>query len=106
MGKSLEIYPSDEWLNQQKKIGERINPFDPVGRKFLTALSSHTHELQIDRQQRLSIPPDLLLFAEISDAVVIVGLMNKIALWSPANYEEYLQDVDYDSISAQVMGGE
>ena len=46
-----------------------------------------TSEVDIDRQGRMAIPPYLRDFARLSGDVLVVGLMNRVELWNPAEWD-------------------
>jgi transcriptional regulator MraZ len=48
----------------------------------------------VDTKGRLAIPPPLLEFANINDEVVIIGLYDRLELWSPMHWEEYLSRLE------------
>jgi MraZ protein len=46
-------------------------------------------DCELDKQGRLVVPSYLLNYADIKGDVVILGLYNKIEIWSKEVYEEY-----------------
>jgi MraZ protein len=44
----------------------------------------------VDTKGRLAIPPPLMEYAHIQEEVVIIGLYDRLELWSPMHWEEYL----------------
>lgn len=46
-------------------------------------------ECELDKQGRVLIPPELRAFAKINDAVCLVGIGNKIEIWSTSEYGRY-----------------
>jgi MraZ protein len=43
--------------------------------------------VEIDRQGRMAIPAYLREFARLESAVLIVGALNRVELWSPTEWE-------------------
>jgi MraZ protein len=62
-------------------------------------------EDKIDGQNRVLLPKPLMEFAGIEKEVFILGTLNKIELWNPAKYEEYInkEDMAFEDIAQQVM---
>lgn len=46
-----------------------------------------THEVEIDKQGRMAIPPFLRDYARLSDDVYVHGAIDRIELWSPSEWE-------------------
>ncbi|MFP4368882.1 MAG: division/cell wall cluster transcriptional repressor MraZ, partial [Candidatus Kapaibacterium sp.] len=62
-------------------------------------------EATLDGQQRISVPKKLLEFAGIKNKVMIVGMVDRIELWDPEEFDKYLSEHDesYEDVAAQVM---
>ena len=102
--KCLFIYPVDEWNKLEENL-RNLSGYDPEHRRFIRTLLELASESQLDGQARLSIPQELREYASIKDQVRIIGTLDKIELWNPAEYEEYKdgQPEPYESIAARVM---
>ncbi len=81
-------YPMDEW----KMIEEKIKSL-PVTKKDARAFArfffSGATECEIDKQGRINIPQSLLQYSKIEKETVIVGVSNRIEIWSKTIWEEY-----------------
>lgn len=81
-------YPMDEW----KMIEEKIKSL-PVTKKdaraFVRFFFSGATECEIDKQGRINIPQSLLQYSKIEKETVIVGVSNRIEIWSKTIWEEY-----------------
>ena len=64
-----------------------------------------SEEFPLDTQSRITIPKNLLEFAEIEKDVVIIGALERIELWNPKTFNEYLnsQPESYASVVEQIM---
>ena len=60
-------------------------------------------ECETDKQGRFLIPPVLRNFAEIDKEVTILGVSDKIEIWSTERYEEYQNE---DDMSIEDIAGE
>ncbi len=102
--KCIDLYPYDEWRLFEAKL-KSLNIFDPkegiVMRRFL----QEAVEDKIDAQNRILIPKNLAEFAGLDKEVFILGALNKIELWDPKIYEDYInqQDLAFEEAAQQVM---
>jgi len=65
-----------------------------------------SEEVTLDAQQRISIPKKLLDYAKIDTKVTIVGMVDRIEFWEPAQFDAYLakETETYESVAEKVMG--
>jgi len=103
--KCLFVYPFDEWSKLEQRLRE-LSSYNPQDRLFMRVLLEYAKESQLDGQARVTIPQQLLDYAGIQNEVRVIGVLEKIELWNPKIYEEYIisQSESYESIAAKVMG--
>ena len=103
--KCIEFYPLDQWQLHEEKL-KSLNQFNPEHTKFLHMHLQNVFEDTLDSQARILIPQILLTHAGIEKDVLIIGLLDKIVLWNPATYFDYLNssDLPYEQLAAKVMG--
>ena len=90
-------YHQDEW----NKLTEKLNslPFTKKdARNFTRFFTSSAIALEFDKQGRVVIPSYLLDYANIKKDAIIVGVLNRIEIWSVDKWESFLQD-NVDSLS-------
>lgn len=97
-------YPLDEWKKYEEKFS-KLNQFDENIRFFLRMILMWSEEVTFDGQQRLSVPKKLLEFAKIESKVTIVGMVDRIELWNPEEFEKYLNGHSdtYENVAEKVM---
>lgn len=84
----LFIFTEDEWCAQEGKF--KSMPFTKAQhRKFNRLFFSGAAEVMPDKQGRILIPNYLKQFANIKRDVVIVGVSNRIEVWSQDKWDEY-----------------
>ena len=83
----LVIYPKAVWLTIQTQLLELPN--DAESRGFLRQICSSASVCSLDRQGRLLVPPKLRQYAAIDNEALMIGVVKKLELWSPARWEAY-----------------
>ncbi|HEY4611442.1 MAG TPA: division/cell wall cluster transcriptional repressor MraZ [Bacteroidota bacterium] len=100
----LFVYPQDEWNKVEESV-RGLSPSNPQHRFFVRTLLQWTTDVQLDGQSRLSIGQDLLKFAGIENEVLILGVMERIEIWNPRIYEQYMnnQPATYETVAESVL---
>lgn len=100
----LFVYPLDEWNKLEQSV-RVLSPSDPKHRFFTRTLLQRALESQLDGQSRITIPKDLLQFASIENEVLILGVLERIEVWNPRVYDDYLkaQAESYESVAQTVL---
>jgi MraZ protein len=87
----LELYPPDEWWRLVAKIRQRPS-FDRNMQLFQTFYLGGAHEVEVDRQGRILIPPKLRQFAHLDKDVTFSAMPDHFQLWDKATLERVLGD--------------
>lgn len=90
------IYPKEEWTNIISKYKELPNTKDT--RTFMRAFLSCASECNLDKQGRLNITGPLVEWASLNKDVVIIGVNERVEIWSKEIWEEYIS-TNKDSLS-------
>ncbi len=100
----IDIYPLNEWQLFEEKLN-KLNPFKPDEIRFIRTILQHVTDDKLDSQSRILIPQTLLEYAKIEKEVLILGALNKIEVWNPRIFEEYMKQSDetFEQIAAKVM---
>jgi MraZ protein len=100
----IDVYPLDQWQLLEDKL-KSLNQFKPTDSRFVRTLLQHIAEDSLDAQSRLLIPQELKDYAKIDKEVLILGVLNKIEVWNPEIFKEYLNQSSetYEEIAAKVM---
>jgi len=84
----LFVFTEDAWKTQEKKF--RDLPFTKTeARKFNRLYFSGASEVIGDKQGRILIPDYLKSYAEIKEDVVIIGVSDRIEIWSKEKWKEF-----------------
>ena len=102
--KCLFLYPLDEWNTLEGSI-RGLSPSNSQHRFITRTLLQYATETQLDGQSRITIPKELLQFAGIEDQVLIVGVLERIEIWNPKDYEAYMssQTDSYENVAQAVL---
>ncbi len=64
------------------------------GRLVRRAVFSRCHQVEVDAQGRILIPPALRRYAGLERDVVVIGAGECLEIWSPEALEAYLAQAD------------
>ncbi len=85
----LNLYQSDSW----KKIGEKLESMALKDRSshraFKRMLYSSASEVEFDDEGRILIPQNLADYADLKREAAIIGLGEKIEIWSKHRWAQY-----------------
>ncbi|MDB5271918.1 MAG: protein MraZ [Chitinophagaceae bacterium] len=85
----LVLYPELEW----KKVYSRVaglSEFNEEQRNFQRNFFSGSAELELDTASRFLIPKLMLKYADIDKDAIVVGVGNRVEIWNPDKYNQYL----------------
>lgn len=104
----LYLYPMDKWEAVEERI-TGVNEYTRRGRAVIRNFLRYAEDLVLDKQNRLSLPGDLMEWAGITTAAIFIGSGESIEIWSPEKLKEADEDLTFESyqnLFEQVMGGE
>lgn len=88
LDKCLFMFSEEEWKNYELKL-KAVSFTRQQARTFNRLYFSGAIEVVPDRQGRIIIPQYLKDFANIKKEVVVVGVSNRIELWSKASWQDF-----------------
>ncbi len=86
----IAAYPREEWMILQEKV-RSLPSMDADVINFVRYFFANAEQCDLDRTGRILIPLKLRSFANLNGEVVLVGVMNKIEVWSKAEWESFLR---------------
>ena len=87
----LAAYPPHEWERLEAQLRAMPAFSKPV--KVLTRLlTSRAAECELDVQGRILVPAALREAAGLQQEAVVVGVLNRIEVWSPDAWSSFLRD--------------
>ncbi|TLS35234.1 division/cell wall cluster transcriptional repressor MraZ [Pseudalkalibacillus caeni] len=97
-------YPMEEWKQLEEKM--KALPFTKKdARAFTRFFFSGATESQLDKQGRVNIVPTLRKYAELDKECVVIGVSNRIEIWSKSIWEEYFaqSEESFADIAESIM---
>jgi MraZ protein len=92
LDRSLWLYQAQSW--EAKLAATRQQLDDQQSRLLMHYVVAESIPAALDPQGRLTIPTALRAYAEITTEVVLVGLYDRIELWSPTRWDAYLSGLE------------
>lgn len=87
----LFAYPMTEWKILEEKL-KKLPLTKRDARAFTRFFFSGAIECEIDKQGRINIPQTLRTYASLEKECVIIGVSNRIEIWSHSNWETYVTE--------------
>ena len=98
-------YPMSEW----KLIEEKLKALPLTkndARAFTRFFFSGAVECDLDKQGRINIASNLLQYAKLEKECVVIGVSNRIELWSKSIWEQYTEEQEdsFAEIAENMIG--
>ncbi len=89
----LFAYPSEEWSRIEQKL--KTLPFTRSdARAFTRLFFSGAAEVETDKQGRILLPQNLREYAGIEKEVMIIGVSNRVEVWSEQAWKKYSSEAN------------
>lgn len=86
----LFLFAEDEWKKQEQKF-KSMSFTKQEARKFNRLFFSGASVVTCDGQGRILVPQYLKEFAQIQKDVMIIGVANRIEIWSKLKWKEFYE---------------
>lgn len=86
--KCLFLYSEEEWNCLTAKL-KTLSFTKKDARNFLRFFLSGATTVDFDKQGRIVIPPNLLEYADIKKDTVIIGVGERLEIWSKENWDNF-----------------
>lgn len=99
----LFVYPMEEWKNLEEKL-QSLSLTKKNLRSFVRFFFSGATECKLDKQGRISIPVNLREYSKLQKEVVIIGVSDRVELWSKEKWNDYLAEAEdsYEDIAEKI----
>ena len=93
-------YPMAEWQQMEERL-KTLPLTKRDARAFVRVLYSAATECVIDKQGRINIPDTLCAHADLTKKCVVVGVSNRIEIWSEERWQQFTSTTanDFDEIA-------
>jgi MraZ protein len=102
--KCVMAYREEDWKDFVENKLVHLSQSDPKNRMRIRFLLGGACECELDKQGRIIIPMYLKDYSEMQKDVIILGLYNRIEVWSKEVYEDYRPDGEALNQFAQDLG--
>ena len=84
----LFVYAKEEWAILEGKL-KQLPLAKPEARAFVRFFFGGAAELECDKQGRALVPPNLRDYAQLDKDVIVIGVSNRVEIWSKPVWDEY-----------------
>jgi MraZ protein len=86
----LFVYPMSEWSVLEQKL-KSLSLMKSDARAFTRFFFSGAVECELDKQGRVNIPSNLREHAKLDKDCVVIGVSNRVEVWSKEAWESYFR---------------
>ncbi|WP_010270147.1 division/cell wall cluster transcriptional repressor MraZ [Paenibacillus senegalensis] len=86
----LFVYPMQEWTVLEGKL-KSLPLMKSDARAFTRFFFSGATECELDKQGRVNLPNTLVEYAKLKKECVVLGVSNRVEIWSKDLWESYFQ---------------
>lgn len=100
----LFVYPDSEWSHLEQKL--KTLPFTRSdARAFTRFFFSGATEVELDKQGRVNLPPNLRQYAKLEKECVVLGVSNRVEIWSKNIWENYFAESEesFNEIAEKIV---
>ena len=92
----LTLFPEDVWDEVQERLLEYRRK-DPDSWNYVREITANAVEVSPDKQGRILIPAWLQEAASLKGTVVLSGVIDRVEIWDPEEFEKAIQERAEDS---------
>jgi MraZ protein len=100
----LFVYPASEWSIMEQKL-KTLSLMKSDARAFTRFFFSGATECDLDKQGRVNIPNNLCDHAKLNKDCVVLGVSNRVEIWSKEIWESYFQqsEASFNEIAEKLV---
>ncbi|MCR8969165.1 division/cell wall cluster transcriptional repressor MraZ [Facklamia sp. 7083-14-GEN3] len=97
-------YPMNSWETIEEKL-KQLPLAKKDARKFTRFFYSAATEVEIDKQGRINLPKNLIEFAKIDKECRVIGVSDRIEIWSSELWKDFAEDAEenFESIAEEMI---
>ncbi|NQT98180.1 MAG: division/cell wall cluster transcriptional repressor MraZ [Candidatus Marinimicrobia bacterium] len=81
------VYPQIVWQDIMTEL-RSLSSLSAMNRTVIRSTTRYATFSIYDKQGRIQIPQALIDYAQLDKEVLIIGMVNKIEIWNPANMDQ------------------
>lgn len=94
MDGNLYLYPTQEWKKIEEKLA-KLSITNANSRAFKRFFQGSAVEIEIDNQDRITIPQNLRTYAGLEKEILFVGQGEFIEIWSKSKFDEMNLEINF-----------
>jgi len=100
----LAAYPPREWEQLERQL-QALPAFNRTVKALTRLLTSRAADCELDVQGRIRLPNDLRQAVGLGRDAVVVGVLNRIEVWSPQAWDSFVSDSErlLDDVSLDIQ---
>lgn len=104
LDRCIFVYPLSEWARLQQKL-RKLKMTNPQSRAFKRIVFSGAMEVESDKQGRVLIPNKLREYAGIEKDVILIGVGERVEIWSENAWNDYYEEADsnYEELAEKLV---
>ncbi len=99
----LVLIPKDEWQRMVEILRKKLNPYNKSHKQFLRGFYTDTAEINLDSNNRITIPKNILNKIEVGKELKLVAQDDKIEIWNPETYEASFNEEEFQNIAQNIF---
>jgi MraZ protein len=89
----LAAYPPSEWARLEDQL-RALPAFSKPAKSLTRLLTSRAVDCELDVQGRILLPAALRAVAELDREALVIGVLNRIEVWSPERWEAFVAEAE------------
>lgn len=89
----LYVFPMEQWELEVERV-QRLPRTDQRARKFVRSFFAAASDVKLDRSGRVVVSEQLRSYAGLDKDVTVVGVAERIELWSTTTWESVAAEAD------------
>ena len=85
-GGCISLWTSGEFIRRATEYEAVSSAVDDAGKQRSRFWAAASSEVEVDRQGRFALPPNVRKIGALEDDVIIIGHLSHVELWSPERF--------------------
>lgn len=100
----LTLYPESTWSEELQELKSKLNKWNPKHQLLLRQYVSDVEIISLDVSGRVLLPKRYLEMANIQNDIRLIGMDDKIEVWSTALTEQpFMDPAEFSTVLNEIM---